>query len=132
MGPLPDHADLDLPVDTRPRTAAATQPEARPDPLASIRQSDLYAPPPSLQGARTLFYEAELGSFQSKQAAEQVWGRLARSPALATLNPRYAATGTNTRLSAGPLGSKAAVDALCVELSSLAGACRPVVPVRAY
>jgi cell division septation protein DedD len=127
MGPLPDpHAGL----------VAATLPEAaKPrDPVAEAanRQARLYALPPVLGEGRSLFYEAELGSFRSKAAAEAGWSRLAKDGRLTGLAPRYSFAGTETRLSVGPLASRAAVDALCVELSALAGACRVVAPVRAY
>jgi len=125
MGPLPDpHAGL----------VAATMPEAaKPrDAEAAARLARLYALPPVLGEGRSLFYEAELGSFRSKAAAEAGWSRLAKDGKLAGLTPRYGAAGAETRLSVGPLGSEAAVNALCVELSALAGACRVTAPVRAY
>jgi hypothetical protein len=129
MGPLPDHADLSLPVDTRPVEAESA---ANRDPLANIRQSDLYAPAPPLTGGSSLFYEAELGSFKSRQAAEADWRRISKVSRLTGLDPRYVTVGADTRLKVGPLPSEAAAKSLCVELSALAGACRPVVPVRAY
>ena len=115
---------------SRPRTSRSTRSGNRrrrdrrnppPDALASIRQSDLYAPPPELTGGRSLFYEAELGSFRSKQAAEAGWRRHGRRRPAYGLTPRYTAVGADTRLTAGPLASQAAVDALCVELSALPG-----------
>jgi len=51
---------------------------------------------------------------------------------LAGLEPAYAVIGAETRLTAGPMASESAVRALCVELSSLAGACRVAAPIRAY
>jgi hypothetical protein len=133
MGPLPDHSDLNIPFD--PNAGPAPEPEAPKDALASISKSDLFAPPPALAGGHSLFYEAELGSFRSKQAAEAGWRQMAQTAKgskLAAFTPRFAAVGTETRLVVGSLPSPAAVDALCVEVSALAGACRPFVPVRAY
>jgi len=122
MGPLPDpHAGL----------VAATFPEIA-KPRDPVRPARLYAPPPVLGEGSSLFYEAELGSFRSKAAAEAGWRQLAKDNRLAGLDPRYSIAGAETRLSVGPLASEAAVSALCVELSALAGACRVAAPVRAY
>jgi hypothetical protein len=124
MGPLPDHAGLDLPDANAVKASA--------DPLANIRKSELFAPPPSLEGARSLFHEAELGSFKTRQAAEAGWRRMARDARLAAFEPRFTQVGAETRLVVGSLPNAQAVTALCVELSGLTGACRPFVPVRAY
>jgi hypothetical protein len=43
----------------------------------------------------------------------------------------FSASG-DTRLVVDALPGEGAHDALCVELSALAGRCRPVVPIRAY
>ena len=133
MGPLPDHSDLSIPADPN---AAAVEPMPEPaasrDVLDSIRKSDLFAPAPELAGGRSLFHEVELGSFRSQQAAEAGWRAMTRNPKLAAMTPRYAAMGNETRLVVGSLPSAAAVDALCVEVSALNGACRPYVPARAY
>ncbi len=129
MGPLPDHPELFIPADPSREKAAAGM---TPDPATTVRMSELYAPAPTLRGAKSLFYEAELGSFRSKQAAEADWRRLARTPRLTGMTPRYTTVGAETRLTTGPLGSQAAVNALCVELSGIAGACRAMPPVRAY
>lgn len=129
MGPLPDHADLNIPVDP---DAAAIKPAAPVNALDSIRKSDLFAPPPELAGGFSLFHEAELGSFRSKQAAEASWRAMARNAKLAAMTPRYTTVGAETWLVVGSLPNAAAVDKLCVEVSALAGACRPYVPARAY
>jgi hypothetical protein len=131
MGPLPEQADMFIPVDRSEITGEApivSDPEGE----AAARLARLYSPPPSLNRASTLFYEAELGVFGSNAAAEAGWKRLAAGNAMAGLQPKYAAVGNETRLSAGPLASEAAVAALCIELSSLAGQCRVAAPVRAY
>jgi cell division septation protein DedD len=85
-----------------------------------------------LSRASSLFYEAELGSFATRSAAEARWKQLVATNRLAGIDPAYAAVGAETRLTVGPLASEAAVEALCVELSSLTGACRVVAPIRAY
>jgi hypothetical protein len=123
MGPLPD-PQAGLVAATFPEIAKPRDPSSWP--------ARLYAPPPVLSEGRSLFYEAELGSFRSKAAAEAGWRRLATDHRLAGLDPRYSIAGTETRLSVGPLASEAAVNTLCVELSALAGACRVTAPVRAY
>lgn len=129
LGSLPDHDDLFIPVELSEITG---EPPADPRDAAAAKLAALYAPAPALNRASSLFYEAELGSFASKEAAERQWKKLVASNRLAGIEPRYAAVGSEVRLTAGPLASEAAVDALCVELSALAGACRPVAPIRAY
>jgi hypothetical protein len=122
MGPLPEHSDLNLPVDPN---ASAAEPETPPDPLNSISKADLFAPPPVLAGGHSLFHEAELGSFRSQQAAEASWRAMARNAQLAAMTPRYLSTGGETRLVVGSLPTPEAVNTLCVELSAVFGACRP-------
>jgi hypothetical protein len=126
MGPLPDHPGLSLPTQL-----AEAAPRASADPL-DIRKSDLFAPPPSLEGARSLFYAAELGAFKTRDAAEANWRRIAKDARLAAFSPRFTTDGAQTRLVVGSLPNALAVDTLCVELSGVTGACRPFVPVRAY
>jgi hypothetical protein len=70
--------------------------------------------------------------FGPRDAAEAGWRRLAGDKSLAGLNARYSVDGDQTRLIAGPLASEAAVQALCVELSAVAGQCRVAAPIRAY
>ncbi len=125
MGPLPDPG-AGLVQATFPGVAKAAGPGRAGD-------SQLYAPAPDMgEGGRSLFYEAELGSFRSKQAAEAGWRLLAGEAGLANVNPRFTETGASTRLTVGPFASEAAVNAMCVDLSALAGACRVTAPVRAY
>lgn len=126
LGPLPEHPDLFIPVvqaESQP-TVSEVEPNAH---LAA-----LYSPAPSFDRASSLFYEADLGSFATKSAAENRWKQLVVAKSLTGLEPGYAPTGSETRLTAGPITSEAAVEALCVELSSLTGACRVVAPIRAY
>ena len=104
---------------------------AEPDgPYADI--ADLYAPAPEVEGAVSLFHRADLGLFASRAAAQARWAELADRPALLGLRPAYDGAGADIRLSAGPLTSASAVDALCVELSALGDVCRPVAPSRAW
>jgi hypothetical protein len=124
LGPLPEQASLFIPVDQSEITGEAEEEAAK---LAR-----LYAIAPPLSRASSLFYEAELGSFASKAAAETRWKQLMAGNRLNGLEPRYATVGADIRLAAGPFASEAAVDALCVELSALAGACQVVAPIRAY
>lgn len=129
LGPLPDQPEMFIPV---AKSDITGEPPADPQDEAAARLAQLYAPAPSLSRASSLFYEAELGSFASKEAAEARWKKLIAGNRLAGVEPRYAAVGAEIRLSAGPLMSEAAVDALCVELSAMAGPCRGVAPIRAY
>ncbi|HVY88423.1 MAG TPA: SPOR domain-containing protein [Hyphomonadaceae bacterium] len=130
MGPLPDHADMFVPTSQAEidGDVAPTDPET----VAAARLARLYAAPPRLNNARSLFYEAELGSFGSRALAQAGWEKLATGNKLAGLSPRFSTAGPETRLLAGPLASEAAVETLCVELSALAGACRVAAPIRAY
>lgn len=115
---------------TRPRPAAL--PLSFPEVGKPAPMSHLYAPPPAPAAGRSLFFEAELGSFRSRQAAEDCWRHLAGEAAMAGLNPRFTITGAETRLAVGPLHSEAAVSALQVETSTLSGPCRGLAPARAY
>ncbi|MDP3494157.1 MAG: SPOR domain-containing protein [Hyphomonadaceae bacterium] len=128
MGPLPDQEGMFIPVAMSEITGEVSDPAA----AANARLANLYSPAPALNGANSLFYEAELGSFATRVAAENRWKQLVASKKLESLNPAYASIGTEIRLSAGPIASEADVTALCVELSSLAGPCRVVAPIRAY
>ncbi|MEQ1609563.1 MAG: SPOR domain-containing protein [Hyphomonadaceae bacterium] len=128
LGPLPDHPDLFIPVSKAEITTESMVQDAE----ANARLAALYSPPPTLNRASSLFYEAELGSFATQSAAEAHWKQLVASNRLGGLEPAYALAGAVTRLTAGPMASQAAVQALCVELSSLAGACRVAAPIRAY
>ena len=128
LGPLPDHPDLFIPL-------APSEISAEPSDTAleaNARLAALYSPAPALDRASSLFYAAELGAFATPSAAENRWKQLVVARSLTGLEPGYAAVGAQTRLTAGPLASEAAVAALCVELSSLTGACRVVAPIRAY
>jgi hypothetical protein len=126
MGPLPEQAEIFI------ATAMNDDPPADLVVENAVRLARLYAPAPKLNSAASLFYEAELGTFRNHAAAEAGWKKLASAVKAAGLSPRYSTEGQDTRLIAGPLASEAAVDALCVELSALGGACRVAAPVRAY
>lgn len=128
LGPLPEHQDLFIPVSQAEITGQPTDAEVE----ANARLAALYTPAPALDRASSLFYAAELGSFASKSAAENRWQQLVVAKRLTGLQPAYAAAGAETRLIAGGMLNEAAVEALCVELSSLTGACRAVAPIRAY
>ena len=128
LGPLPEHADLFIPVAQSEITGEADNSQEE----ANARLAALYSPAPPLDRASSLFYAAELGSFASKIAAENRWQQLVVAKRLTGLEPGYAAVGTETRLTAGSMISQAAAEALCVELSSLTSACRVVAPIRAY
>jgi cell division septation protein DedD len=128
MGPLPDQDGMFIPVAKSEITDEAADPAAE----ANARLANLSSPAPALNRASSLFYEAELGSFASRSAAEARWKQLVASNRLAGIDPAYAVVGTEIRLTAGPLASEAAVAALCAELSSLAAPCGVVAPIRAY
>lgn len=128
LGPLPEHPELFIPVSKSEIMGQPANSEAE----ANARLAALYSPAPALDRASSLFYGAELGAFASKTAAENRWKQLVVAKGMTGLEPGYAAIGAETRLIAGGMTSEAAVEALCVELSSLTGACRAVAPIRAY
>ncbi len=128
LGPLPEQDGMFIPVSKSEITGEAADQAAE----ANARLANLYSPAPVLNRASSLFYEAELGSFATRSAAEARWKQLVATNRLAGIDPAYAVVGAETRLTVGPLASEAAVAALCVELSSLTGACRVVAPIRAY
>ena len=128
LGPLPEHEGMFIPVSVSEITGVTADPGAE----ANAKLANLYAPAPVLHGADSLFYEAELGSFGSRNAAEARWKQLSANNQLAGLVPAYVAAGDQTRLVAGPIASEEGVAALCVKLSALTGACRVVAPIRAY
>jgi hypothetical protein len=122
LGPLPDHPEMFIPV-----SKSEIMAEPKPD------IAYLYAPAPILSQASSLFYQTELGSFASKATADAQWKQLTATNGLAGAGPSYAAVGAaETRLTAGAMAAEQATDALCVELSALAGACRVAAPIRAY
>jgi hypothetical protein len=125
MGPLPEQVDLFI------ATAIEEKPEADPRMENAARLARLYSPVPRYDPARSLFHEAQLGAFRNHAAAEAGWKKLAASRQLAGFDPRFGANASQSLL-AGLFASDPAVDALCVELSALAGACRVPAPVRAY
>jgi hypothetical protein len=122
LGPLPDHPGLFI-----PRFVEAGPLEETP----SRDLSQLYAIAPKFDRSASLFHRAELGSFASQQAAERRWQTLAETNRLAGLAPAYAEANGEIRLSAGPLATAGDVEALCVELSALAGPCHGIAPIRA-
>ena len=128
LGPLPEQDGMFIPVSKSEITGEAADQASG----ANARLANLYSPAPVLNRASSLFYEAELGSFATRSAAEARWKQLVAPNRLAGIDPAYAVVGAETRLTVGPLASEAAVAALCVELSSLTGACRVVAPIRAY
>jgi hypothetical protein len=120
-------------LDQQVRPRPASVPVGAPETVLLPAMSYLYAqaPEPS-KTARSLFFEAELGAFRSKQAAEDCWRRVAGEASMADLNPRFTITGAETRLTVGPLLSEAAVNAIKIEASAISGPCRGLAPVRAF
>lgn len=88
----------------------------------------LYAEAPVLPGSVSLYFEAEVGEYPSRHAAEGDWERLAREPALAGYNPRYHLSGEAVRLSVGPLTSEREVESLCRVMAAIAPTCRLASP----
>lgn len=122
LGPLPDHPGLFIPqyVEARPLEETPAQ-----------DLSQLYAIAPKFDRSASLFHRAELGAFPSQQAAERRWQTIAETSRLASLAPAYAEANGEIRLSVGPLATAGDVEALCVELSAIAGPCHGIAPIRA-
>jgi hypothetical protein len=131
MGPLPEQTEFLIPAAfTDTEIGAETAPTPDFQPVA--RRAELYAPAPDMDDGRSLFYQAELGDFGSRALAEAGWRRMAAQARLPGLQPRFIDAASGVRLTVGPLASKAAVDALCIELSAVAGVCRSLPPIRAH
>src|SRR5689334_3310320 len=73
LGPLPDQPGMFIPIAQSEITGEAPS-DAQDEAAAKLAQ--LYAPAPKLARANSLFYEAELGSFANKAAAEAQWKKL--------------------------------------------------------
>jgi cell division septation protein DedD len=74
-------------------------------------------------------WRAQLGAYGSPAAAQAQWVSLSRKiPALAGLRPSYEKAGALTRLRAGPLATRAAVDKVCASAKAAGQPCFPVAP----
>jgi TPR repeat protein len=74
-------------------------------------------------------WRAQLGAYGSPAAAQAQWVGISRKvPALGALRPSYEKAGALTRLRAGPLANRAAVDKLCAAAKAAGQACFPVAP----
>jgi cell division septation protein DedD len=74
-------------------------------------------------------WRAQLGAYGSPAAAQAQWVSLSRKiPALGGLQPSYEKAGALTRLRAGPLASRAAVDKVCASAKAAGQPCFPVAP----
>ena len=95
-------------------------------------EQSLYAEAPRLEGGVSLFFEAEMGEFPTRSAAEGEWRRLSLDPSLASYNPRYHVLGRSVLLSVGPMTAEADVAALCRAVEALAPDCRLASPESAW
>ncbi len=74
-------------------------------------------------------WRAQLGAYGSPAAAQAQWTALSRKiPGLGGLRPSYEKAGALTRLRAGPLASRAAVDKICASAKAVGQPCFPVAP----
>jgi cell division septation protein DedD len=97
--------------------AKAPAPAARPAPVAAV----------AMAGGSG--WRAQLGAYGSPAAAQAQWVSLSRKiPALGGLKPSYEKAGALTRLRAGPLASRAAVDKVCASAKAAGQPCFPVAP----
>lgn len=113
MGPLPEQAEFFIPIDTRELDK----------PLESrFKLADLYADAPVLQNAKSLF-----------EAGEDASSPLRSENRVATLasNIRFDVAPSGL-LNRSDLSNDPEIDALCVELSALAGACTSLPIMRGH
>jgi hypothetical protein len=111
--------------------SAPTLTSARaPQSAAVAASSDLFAPPPKLANAGTLFYEADLSVHADRASAEGAWSSLSQRISLPGLAPRITETHGQTLLSVGPLTSADAVEALCAQIVTFTGVCKVGSAVR--
>jgi len=101
-------------------------------PGAENIEPSLYADAPRLEEGVSLFFEAEMGDFPSRTAAEGEWGRLSRNASLGAYTPRYHDLGHSIRLSVGPMTAEADVLVLCRALEALAPDCRLASPEASW
>ena len=111
---------------------APPAPTNAPRPVATARAA---APAPAPVAAARFAanagggWRAQLGAYGSPAAAQAQWAALSRRiPALAGLRPSYEKAGALTRLRAGPLPSRAAVDKVCAGSKAAGQPCFPVAP----
>lgn len=97
------------------QAAAERPPPAGPD----------YAPPPELEGARSLYHAVRLGVYPTRESAEGGWMALAMSQgaALGALTPRIDEEPDGFALKAGPLPDRDAAETACRELQSAGARC---------
>ncbi|MEM6626475.1 MAG: hypothetical protein AAGB25_09100 [Pseudomonadota bacterium] len=120
MGPFDDIAAgaQDL-VDPQPMTDLSAG-------QGAIDLSEIYAPAPKLKRGHSLFHSVELAVYPTVSAAKADWARLTSEIDLSGLSPRFLDDDNQrVRLSAGPVMSAIAAEALCADLSARAGACAP-------
>lgn len=118
MSPLPAQREYLVPVEM---SAIDHSPDGR---VSTIDVSMLYASPPSIEDARSLFYVAELGSYRSRREAESAWATLSSNAHISGLSASFLDDPSGVRLLAGPFTTEDAAAALCVEISALVGSCR--------
>ena len=85
--------------------------------------SDIYATPPGLSEAQSIFHGVRLAQYQTKGAAEADWARLSVELDLEGLEPRFEDAGNGVRLFAGPFTNYEGAAGLCFDLAPVAGAC---------
>ena len=104
---------------------------APPAPLNARAAAPAPAPAPAARVAGNAGggWRAQLGAYGSPAAAQAQWAALSRRiPALGGLRPSYEKAGALTRLRAGPLPSRAAVDKVCAGSKAAGQPCFPVAP----
>jgi TPR repeat protein len=98
-----------------------------PKPVAVAKAPTAAAKPVAISAGSG--WRVQLGAYGSPAAAQAQWAAISRKiPAIGGLRPSYEKAGALTRLRAGPLANRAAVDKVCAAAKAAGQACFPVAP----
>ena len=121
LGPLPDHAELFIPVMLSEIDGAG------PDTNVAHRYSPV---PRGTEADIARFHRIELASYPAQAEAEARWNELAAAGTLTRRRAGYDGIEAGISLD-GRISDDDVVNALCVELSAIAGPARAARPIRA-
>jgi hypothetical protein len=118
-----------MPADQRRQGIALARQIERPAKPVAAGKATMAAPAPNPAGGAGAGWRVQLGAYGSPAAAQAQWTAIrVKVPALGALRPSYEKAGTLTRLRAGPLGSRAAVNKLCGVAKAAGQPCYPIAP----
>lgn len=118
----------------RPQLAAAAPIKPAAAPIAPAKP----APKPALAAAKPVpaapkpaaggKWRVQLGAFGSPAAAQSLWSKLSKQPALGSLSPDYVKAGAITRLQATGIASASAASQVCASVKAAGNPCLVVKP----